>query len=610
MSSGREPDAPTCGWFPPAKTLRTVGTMGRTSDGPKGRWDEGTLEFAGLSRVRLDALLQELLGRVDEIMDSQERLRALLDAVVGIGADLDLTSTLDRIVTAACELADARYGALGVVGHDGKRLVRFITNGVTDEEIAAIGPYPEGHGILGLLIDYPEPIRLEDLAEHPRSFGFPPNHPPMKTFLGVPIRTRDHAFGNLYLTEKSGGADFTEEDERAVTALAVAAGVVIDNARLYADTERRRRWHEVTAEITQFMLGEFEPQDALRLIARRAREVSASAVGAVMLLDDDELVVEAVDGPPVFQAHVGRRLRTDLPMIGDLLVSDQQVLVDDLAQLLKELGGLTGFPELETLGRAIIAPLPPGSSSTGGLLVVAAERGALSEVTVGADLVRMFANQVTLALERAQAQQDRSMIAVFEDRDRIARDLHDLVIQRLFATGLQLQGMHRVVQPEVQDRISRAVDDIDATIRDLRVAIFELHHQPGQSSLRADVQELVAEYAGPLGFRPQLTCAGPLDTAVPNTVRPQILAAIRESLSNVVRHARATEVDVEVTVAGDEVTARISDNGIGITDTDRQSGLRNLRQRAESLGGTVSLSANEPHGTVLELRAPITDSPG
>ena len=582
--------------------------MGRTSEGPKGGWDEGALEFAGLSRVRLDALLQELLGRVDEIIDSQERLRALLDAVVGIGADLDLASTLDRIVAAACELVGARYGALGVVGHDGKRLVRFITHGVTDEQIAAIGPYPEGHGILGLLIDYPEPIRLTDLTEHPRSFGFPPNHPPMKTFLGVPIRTRDHAFGNLYLTEKAGDADFTEDDERTVTALAAAAGVVIDNARLYADTERRRRWHEVTAEITQLMLGEFDPQDALRLIARRAREVSASTVGAVMLLDDNELVVQAVDGPAVFQSHVGRRLRTDLPMIGDLLAGDQQVLVDDLAELLKELGALTGFPELETLGRAIIAPLPPGSSSTGGLLVVAAEHDAVSEVTVGADLVRMFSHQATLALERAQAQRDRSMIAVLEDRDRIARDLHDLVIQRLFATGLQLQGMHRLVKPEAQDRISRAVEDIDATIRDLRAAIFELHHQPDQSSLMADVHALVAEYPEPLGFRPRLICTGPLDTAVPSTVRPQILAAIRESLSNVVRHAQATEVVVEVTVAAGDVIARISDNGVGIGDTGRQSGLRNLRQRAEALGGAVRLSANEPHGTVLELRAPITAS--
>src|SRR5690349_7932717 len=249
-------------------------------------------------------------------MDHQERLRALLDAVVGIGADLDLNSTLDRIVTAACELVGAQYGALGVVGRDGKRLVRFITRGVTAEQIAAIGPYPEGHGILGLLIEHPEPIRMHDLAEHPRSYGFPANHPPMQTFLGVPIRTREHAYGNLYLTEKAGGADFTEDDERAVTALAAAAGVVIDNARLYADTEQRRRWHEVTAEITQLMLGEFDPEQALQLIAQRSRELSRAQVAAVLLADGDELVVRAVDGPPECHRFLGRHSPADLPVLG------------------------------------------------------------------------------------------------------------------------------------------------------------------------------------------------------------------------------------------------------------------------------------------------------
>lgn len=576
----------------------------RRPDDPSASWDEGALEFAGLSRVRLDALLQELLGRVDEIMDTQDRLRALLDAVVGIGADLDLNSTLDRIVAAACELVGARYGALGVLGTDGKRLSRFITRGLTPEQIAAIGPYPEGHGILGLLIDHPEPLRLSDLSKDPRAFGFPPNHPPMRSFLGVPIRTRDQIFGNLYLTEKAGGGDFTAGDEHTVTALAAAAGVVIDNARLYADTERRRRWHEVTAEITQLMLGEVDSGEALRLIARRAREVSASVVGAVLLTDGAELVVEAVDGPAELTQHLGRRLPVDLPILGDLLTEDEQVVVEDLASLLKD-NHVTGFPELAELGRTILVPLPAGSRSTGGILVVAARQGAVLAVSPGTDLVRMFANQATLALERAQAQQDQSTLAVLEDRDRIARDLHDLVIQRLFATGLQLQGIHRMVSPDVQERVGRAVDDIDATIRDLRAAIFELHHRPGQVSLRADVQGLVDEYAAALGFRPALVCTGPLDTAVPATVRPQILAAVRESLSNVVRHARASSVLVEIVVTGQEVTARVSDDGIGITSTDRQSGLRNLRDRAAALGGTVRVEPNHPRGTVLELRAPL-----
>ncbi len=570
-------------------------------------WDEGALEFAALSRVRLDSLLQELLGRVDEIMESQERLRALLDAVVGIGADLDLTSTLDRIVTAACELVGARYGALGVVGHDGKRLVRFVTHGVSADEIAAIGPYPEGHGLLGLLIDHPTSLRLTDLAEHPRSFGFPANHPPMRSFLGVPIRTRELAFGNLYLTEKADGAEFTEDDERAVTALAAAAGVVIDNARLYADTERRRRWHEITAEITQLMLGDFDSQQALQLIAARSREVSASVLGAVLLRNDGDLVIAAIDGPPVFAQYVGRRIPADQPILRDVLSGDEQVVVEDLSLLAHETGQLAEVPELGELGRTIFAPLPPGAGSTGGVLMVAAERGAVLGVTVGTDLVRMFANQATLALDRAQAQQNRSVLAVLEDRDRIARDLHDLVIQRLFATGLQLQGMHRMVRPDVQERISRAVEDIDTTIRELRAAIFELHSRPEKPSLRSDLQALVDEYTTALEFRPELICTGPVDSVVPASVRPQILAAVRESLSNVVRHAQASAVKVEITVTGTEVTARVSDDGIGISDTDRRSGLRNLEERAAALGGAVRLEANQPHGTVLELRAPLLD---
>ncbi|MEU4392154.1 GAF domain-containing protein [Kribbella sp. NPDC023855] len=583
--------------------------MGGREDKRSGSWDDGALEFAELSRVRLDALLQELLGRVDEIMDSQERLRALLDAVVGIGADLDLNSTLDRIVTAACELVGARYGALGVVGPDGKRLVRFITHGVSAEEIAAIGPYPEGHGILGLLIDHPTPLRLTDLAEHPRSFGFPANHPPMRSFLGVPIRTREHAFGNLYLTEKAEDADFTEDDERAVSALAAAAGVVIDNARLYADTERRRRWHEITAEITQLMLGEFDSQQALQLIATRAREVSGSVLGAVLLLDEGDLVVEAIDGPAEFTSYLGRRLPAGRPAITDVLNGDEQVVVEDLSALAKETGELAGFPEIGDLGRTIFAPLPAGAATAGGILMVAAEHSAVFAVSVGTDLVRMFANQATLALDRAQAQRNRSVLAVLEDRDRIARDLHDLVIQRLFATGLQLQGMHRMVQPDVQERITRAVEDIDATIRDLRGAIFELQSQPGKPSLRTDLQTLVDEYAGPLGFRPKLIVTGPIDTAVPASVRPQIIAAVRESLSNVVRHAEAGSVTVEIIVSGSDVTARISDDGIGITSTDRRSGLRNLEERATALGGAVRLDSNQPHGTVLELRAPLNATP-
>jgi two-component system, NarL family, sensor histidine kinase DevS len=222
----------------------------------------------------------------------------------------------------------------------------------------------------------------------------------------------------------------------------------------------------------------------------------------------------------------------------------------------------------------------------------------------------MSAAHTTPVLDRAQAQRDHAMVAVLEDRDRIARDLHDLVIQRLFATGLQLQAIRRMVDAEAHERLGGAIADIDATIRDLRAAIFELHHRPSRRSLRADIQALVAEYAETLGFRPGLTFTGPLDAVVPVSVRPQILAAIRESLSNVVRHAGATEVTVEVTATPIEVIARVTDNGVGLSGTDHQSGLRNLQDRAEALGGAVRLQRKEPQGTVLELRAPLAEPRG
>lgn len=574
-------------------------------------WDDGALEFAGLSRVRLDALLHELLGRVDEMLDSQDRLRRLLDAVVAIGSDLDLNSALNRIVLAACELSGARYGALGVLRPDGERLASFITHGASQEQIEAIGPYPEGHGILGLLIDDPKPLRLHDIAEDPRSFGFPANHPPMKTFLGVPVRVRDQVFGNLYLTEKRDGADFTSDDEQVVMALAAAAGVVIDNARLYADTESRRRWLEATAEITQLLLGEFEAAQALQLIARRAKEVAAGAAAAVLLVDGNELVFEAADGPGTDEL-VGVRVPASHELVRDVVGQRHAVVVENLLRAVKDSGDVPILPILDGLGTTVMVPMPAGARTGGGVLVVASQRDQMVDgAAESAELITAFANQATLALDRAEAQKDRAQIAVLEDRDRIARDLHDVVIQRLFATGLQLQAMQHIVRPDGRERIDRAVSDIDTTIRDLRAAIFELQQGPdSRSSLRADIRAVVDEYAETMDFTPDLRLQGPLDSVVPAKTRSQILAAVREGLSNVVRHASASRVEVEVFIAGDDVVARIIDNGVGFAETGRESGLRNLRERANNLGGTVRVEAVHPHGTLLELRAPYATESG
>jgi two-component system, NarL family, sensor histidine kinase DevS len=504
--------------------------------------------------------------------DESGRVWALLDAVVSIGADLDLHSALDRIVRAACELSGARYGALEVLGSDGD-LERTITYGDAPQELG---------------------------------------QPPVRSYLSVPVRIRGEVFGNLYLTRKGGGANFTDGDEHLVGTLAQAAGVVIDNARLYRQASSRNSWHEATAEITRLLLGDgdLQSRDALQLIARRAKEVAGGHLGAVLLRDGDELVTEAIDCPGL-EHLAGTRVPVDEPPVSQVVGRRESVVVDDLAKLIEDQGHVPVTPPIEELGRAVIVPMPVGVQNSGGILVVAAHRDAvLAGGDESTDLIASFANQATLALDRVQAQQDRATLAVLEDRDRIARELHDLVIQRLFATGLHLQGMHRMVSPAAQERIGRAVQDIDSTIEDLRAAIFELHKDPDRTSLRDDVGNVVAEYVDALGYVPRVELRGPLDSVVPANVRPQLLATVREGLSNVTRHAEASRVDVQIVVLGREVVARITDDGVGISWNGRESGLGNLRSRAATVGGSVQVQRVQPNGTQLEFRAPLVPDAG
>jgi signal transduction histidine kinase len=365
-------------------------------------------------------------------------LRQLLDAVLTVGSDLDLPAMLERIIQSATDLVDATYGALGVLDDTRTRLSQFITVGIDDEQHRAIGHLPEGHGILGLLIIDAKPLRLPDIAEHPDSFGFPPNHPPMRSFLGVPIRVRDEVFGNLYLTDKKSAEVFTDVDEELVVGLAAAAGVAIENTRLHT------KLHE---------------------------------------------------------------------------------------------------------------------------------------------------------------------LAMVEDRERIARDLHDTVIQRLFATGMSLQGSVRLVRTDPEtavERIENAVDDLDLTVKHIRTAIFGLEETGARvDGVRNVILSLVRDAAGPLGFEPRVLFDGPLDSGVDDLVAAELLATLREALSNVARHARATRVDVEVLVVRD-VCLRVVDDGVGppAPAAPRGNGLRNMAERAGRLGGRLTVTAGDPCGTVLEWRVP------
>jgi signal transduction histidine kinase len=548
--------------------------------------------------VRLDELLAELLDRVGEVVTSRERLRSLLDAVVSIGSDLDLRATLERIVTSACRLAGARYGALGVVGPD-RTLVEFITHGLSPAEHAAIGPLPTGRGVLGLLIDDPRPVRVPDITQHPQSYGFPEHHPPMHSFLGVPVRIRDHVYGNLYLAEKRDGALFTEDDEQIVVALAAAAGVAIDNARLYSVAQRRQRWLAAASEISDLLVGRVRRTEALALIARRAREVAEADLVLVLVHDDEAglLTVETADAPAeVPPGLAGAVVPADHANFREVLRGRRQVVVEDVNHAAPWPTPLPAQP-------AIVVPLASVDSLHGLLVVVGADGHPEREDEM--TMLGTFAAQAALAFERALAQEEREMFVILEDRERIARDLHDVVIQRLFATGMQLQTVARLAgRAEVSERVNAAVDGLDATIRDIRSAIFELR-TPMTAALRSEIREIVAVAAEQLGFRPALELVGPLDSAVPTEIRADVIAVLREALSNVVRHAGASAVEILVQARDGSVRIRVADDGRGIPDDAPRSGLDNMGARAQRLGGSFDARTNEPEGTVVEWSVPM-----
>ncbi|GAA4561603.1 two-component system sensor histidine kinase DosT [Micromonospora coerulea] len=561
-----------------------------------------SLGLSPLSRVRLDELLQEMLDRVGEVVTSRERLRALLDAVVVIGSDLDLRSTLQRIVESACELVGATYGALGVIGPD-RLLHDFIIHGIGPELHAKIGDLPHGRGVLGLLIDEPRPVRMPDITQHPKSYGFPPHHPPMHSFLGVPVRIRDQVFGNLYLAEKQGAAEFSEDDEEIVVALAAAAGVAIENARLYALAHRRERWLAATAEITSVLLGEVRRTDALTLVARRAREVAEAELALVLLYDEDggHFTVEVVDGADE---------RTTRKLVGAVLPADETTFAGSVTErrheLLDNLAEAAPWPAPVVAGPAVVSPLAAADTLHGVLLIGhRPDHGPAAEDDV--TLLGSFAGQAALAMERARGQEERELLVVLEDRERIARDLHDVVIQRLFATGLQLQSAAPMnVRPEVAKRINAAVDDLDATIRDIRRTIFELR-TPMSAALRTEIRDAIEAAAESLGYRPALELTGPIDSAVPDTLRPELTAVLREALSNAVRHAHAERVAVAVKVDAGWVSVTVTDDGVGCDPDAARSGLVNLRERAERLGGDFQLSRVIPHGTEVRWSVPLRD---
>lgn len=550
-----------------------------------------------LSQLRLRELLTEVQDRVEQIIKGRDRLDGLVEAMLAVTSGLELDDTLRTIVHTAIELVDAQYGALGVRGHDNE-VVEFVYEGIDAATRDRIGHLPEGRGVLGALVDDPKPIRLENISSHPASVGFPPNHPPMRTFLGVPVRVRDDVFGNLYLAEKVDGHPFSEDDEVLVQALAAAAGIAIDNARLYGQVRARQSWIAATRDIGTELLSGTDPAGVFRLVADEAQKLSGASLTLVAIPVDPDLPTSAVSELVVVASagDVAGLGQGSIPVegtaIGDAFVQRTPWSFNGVDVGTGDSGGPT-----------LVLPLR-ATDAVAGVLVALRPVGAQPFSVGELDMMAAFADQATLAWQLASTQHRMRELSILTERDRIARDLHDQVIQRLFAVGLSLQGtIARAGAGDVQQRLSDSVDDLQEVIQDIRTTIFDLHGgSSGITRLRQRIDEAVGAFPGS-GVRTSVQYVGPL-SVVDATLADHAEAVVREAVSNTVRHADSTTLTVTVTV-DDDLTIEVADNGRGIGADVTGSGLTNLRRRAEDVGGSFSVRAAPGGGTHLMWRAPL-----
>lgn len=560
----------------------------------------------------LGNLLTEAHSRLAPEFTPQERVHSLLQAVLAIGGDLDLATVLRRLTEAAAGLTGARYAGLGVFDED-DAFSEFIPVGLSESEAERITDFPYGEGTLNTPLQQRSVLRLPDLHEHPDFGGFPDGHPQMSSFLGAPIQVRGEVFGNLYLTDKENGEEFDEDDEAMITALATAAGVAIENARLYEETRLRERWLGASTEITTRLLSGSDTKDVLAYLAEQAGEISGADTAVVLLPDPrarGHLFAEIAHGP-IAQEILGTPIEIQETLCGWVYESGEAKSIPDLRQANCVMLTHRGY------GPGLLVPLGTPGNTRGVLLL-----GKLSDRAPFTPTIRRmlhgFSVQAGVALELAEARRDTERLVVLEERDRIAKDLHDVVIQRLFASAMTLMSTLRLIaSPEAEERVQRTIDELDSTIREIRSTIFALQNPPrrGETSLRERVLRLAENTAHSLGCHPGISLDGPIDASVPNEIGEQLLAVLGEGLTNVARHAHATEVHASVVVEepgspsddATSLTLTITDNGVGLPEEGRRSGLRNLAQRAEGLGGNFTARRGDRGGTILVWKVPISD---
>lgn len=572
--------------------------------------DADRIQFPDAPRAALDRTLNELVERAHQVLATQGRLRALLRADQAMLAEPALPVMLRRIVDAAVELTGADYGALGVLGPQGG-IEEFIYVGMTPSQAEKIGHLPKGHGLIGALIEDPHPIRLARLSDDPRSAGLPAGHPEMEGFLGVPIRVGGDVFGNLYLTSTNAAA-FTADDEELVVSLAATAGLAINSARLNAQTLRRQEWVAATSELIASVAAG-DAADPLQFVAGRLASLAEAQRHCVVHR------VRPASGGSAREAWAVLKLPEDDDASSSLAFAS-------LGLSHSELDNAAESPGPVLLDATALASESPGDPSTGmGSIVAGPIRGPsgvdtliiLARSAVGTafssfdlDLIDIVARQSSLALQLAAARAYRQRRELLDDRARTARGLHDVVIQQVYAAGLELQTVMGITSnPAIVDRVSRAVDALDASITQIRNVVFALSTPPGDGEvpLRYRLFDLAAEYSDALSQTPSVSCAGLVDLVVRDGLADDVLAVARESLSNVAKHARAGTAALTVSVVGDDVVVEVQDDGVGVGDSRRRSGLANLEKRALERAGRFSVDS-DAHGTRVRWSGRL-DSP-
>ncbi|WP_297601851.1 GAF domain-containing sensor histidine kinase [Mycobacterium sp.] len=545
--------------------------------------------------------------QLDELLAARDQTERLLHVIVEIGSDLDLDATLRRIVHAAKDLTGAPYGALAVRDSDGG-LISFIHDGIDADTVRLIGHLPVGKGVLSVsLLDTPA-LRLDDLTKHPAAVGFPEHHPPMRGFIGVPITIRGAVFGNLYLTHDEPGRVFSESDEVTARALAMAAAVAIDNAQLFERERMSVKWMEASREITTALLSNAKSGlTPLQLIADRARALTEAEQAIVLVPDDDDLPIDEVETLVISAAVglnaaevIGQRIPVDASTTGGVFRSGEPLITESLSY------PIHAFTDVGQRS-AILMPLRTDDEIAGVIAVArSADRAPFDESYL--ELVRDFATHAALALMVTSGREHARQLTLVGERERIAHDLHDHVIQRLFAAGMDLQGtVIRARSPEVAERLNRTLDDLQTIIEEIRTTIFQLKSPAEyESGFRNRIQRVVADLTESRDIITTVRMHGPT-TTVGGELAEHAEAVTAEAVSNAVRHSGASRLTIEVDVA-DMLTLDITDNGNGIpADNHRRSGLANMVYRAEQVGGRCEISNEDAGGTRVHWAAPLTD---